>query len=77
MELKFKRDELQYALINNDALSQRMTACKQALDAVPATIAEWYEALIRQVVDSVRVDVEGKICVTLKSRKTVVEKVIW
>lgn len=75
-ELKLKRDELQNALINNDALSQRMTACKQALDTVPATITEWDEALIRQVVDSVRVDVDGTISVTLKSGKTVVEKVI-
>lgn len=74
-ELKLKRDELQNALINNDALPQRMTACKQALDAVPATITEWDEALIRQVVDSVRVDVDGTISVTLKSGKTVLEKV--
>ena len=74
-ELKLKRDELQNALINNDALSQRMTACKQALDSVPATITEWDEALIRQVVDSVRVAEDGTISVTLKSGKTVVEKV--
>lgn len=75
-ELKLKRDELQNALINNDALSQRMTACKQALNAVPATIAEWDEALIRQVVDSVWVAEDSTISVTLKSGKTVVEKVI-
>lgn len=75
-ELKLKHDELQNVLNNNDALSQRMTACKQALDAVPAAIAEWDEALIRQVVDSVRVDVDGTISVTLKSGKTVAEKVI-
>lgn len=74
-ELKLKRDELQNALINNDALSQRMTACKQALDAVPATITDWDEALIRQVVESVKVDVDGTISVTLKSGKTVVGKV--
>ena len=74
-ELKLKRDELQNALINNDALSLRMTACKQALDTVPATITDWDEALIRQVVDSVRVDVDGTISVTLKSGKTVLEKV--
>ena len=74
-ELKLKRDELQNALINNDALPQRMTACKQALDAVPATITEWDEALIRQVVESVKVDVDGTISVTLKSGKTVVGKV--
>lgn len=74
-ELKLKRDELQNALINNDALSQRMTACKQALDSVPATITEWDEALIRQVVESVRVDIGGTISVTLKSGKTVMEKV--
>lgn len=75
-ELKLKRDELQNALINNDALSQRMTACKRALDSVPATITEWDESLIRQVVDSVRVDVDGTIYVTLKSGKAVLEKVI-
>ncbi len=74
-ELKLKRDELQNALINNDALSQRMTACKQALNAVPATITEWDEALIRQVVDSVRVAEDGTISVTLKSGRTMVEKV--
>ena len=76
-ELKLKRDELQNALINNDALSLRMTACKQALDTVPATITDWDEALIRQVVDSVRVDVDGTISVTLKSGKTVLEKGRW
>lgn len=74
-ELKLKRDELQNALHNNDALSQRMTACKQLLDSAPATITEWDEALIRQVVESVRVDIGGTISVTLKSGKTVMEKV--
>ncbi len=75
-ELKLKRDELRNALSNNNSLSKRMIACKQAIDTAPATITEWDESLIRQVVDSVRVDVDGTISVTLKSGKTVVEKVI-
>ena len=74
-EPKLKRDALQNALHNNYALSQRMTACKQALDTIPATITEWDETFVRQVVESVRVDVDGTISVTLKSGKTVLEKV--
>lgn len=74
-ELKLKRDALQNALHNNYALSQRMTACKQALDTIPATITEWDETFVRQVVESVRVEVDGTLSVTLKSGKTMVEKV--
>lgn len=75
-ELKLKRDALQNALHNNYALSQRMTACKQALDTIPATITEWDETFVRQVVESVRVEVDGTLSVTLKSGKTMVEKLM-
>ena len=75
-ELKLKRDALQNALHNNYALSQRMTACKQALDTIPATITEWDETFVRQVVESVRVEVDGTLSVTLKNGKTMVEKLM-
>lgn len=73
--LKLKRDELQNALVNDNSLSQRMVSCKRAIETASATINEWDEALIRQVVDSVRVEADSTISVTLKSGKTVAEKV--
>lgn len=70
--LKAKRDELQKALINNTS-SQRMADFKREVEATPTAITEWDETLIRQVVDSVRVELNGSISVTLKSGKCVRE----
>lgn len=72
-ELKAKRDELEKAFANNEQASQRMRDCKQEIAAVPAEISEWDEALIRQVVESVRVESDRTISVTLKSGKCVRE----
>lgn len=72
--LKSKRDELQKALINNTS-SQRMADFKHEVEFAPTAITEWDEALIRRVVDSVRVEVGGAISVTLKSGECVRERI--
>ena len=41
--------------------------CRQAAEVTPAVIAEWDEALIRQVVESVTVETGSEIIVALKS----------
>lgn len=73
-ELKTKRDELQKALANSTS-SQRMADFKCEVEAAPTAITEWDEALIRQVVDSVRVELDGSLSVTLKSGKCVSEMI--
>ena len=40
--------------------------CRQAAEVTPAVIAEWDEALIRQVVESVTVETSSEITVILK-----------
>lgn len=59
----------------NTVSSQRMTTFKQEVESAPTAITEWDEALIRQVVESVRVEVDGTISVTLKSGKCVREMI--
>lgn len=70
--LKTKRDELQKTFANNTS-SQRMADFKSEVETTPTAITEWDEALVRLVVDSVRVEVDGTISVTLKSGKCVRE----
>ena len=72
--LKTKRDELQKTLANNTS-SQRMADFKQKVEATPTAINDWDETLIRQVVGSVRVELDGTISVTLKSGKCVREMI--
>lgn len=71
-ELKAKRDTLQKALANSTS-SQRMADFKCEVEATPTAITEWDEALIRQVIESVKVEVDGTISVTLKNGKCVSE----
>ena len=41
--------------------------CRQAAETTPSAITEWDEALIRQVVESVTVEVNNKLTVQLKN----------
>ena len=65
--LKVQRDEIQGMLAESGKAAAHIEQCRQAAEAVPTSISEWDEALIRQVVESVTVETGGGIVVALKS----------
>lgn len=65
--LKAQRDEIQGMLAESGKAAAHIEQCRQAAESTPATITEWDEALIRQVVESVTVETDGGIVVALKS----------
>lgn len=65
--LKAQRDEIQRMLAESGKAAAHIEQCRQAAESTPATITEWDEALIRQVVESVKVETDGGIVVALKS----------
>ena len=65
--LKAQRDEIQRMLAESGKAAAHIEQCRQAAESTPATITEWDEALIRQVVESVTVETDGGIVVALKS----------
>lgn len=65
--LKAQRDEIQGLLAESGKAAAHIEQCRQAAETTPATITEWDEALIRQVVESVTVETGGGIVVALKS----------
>ena len=65
--LKAQRDEIQGMLAESGKAAAHIEQCRQAAESTPATITEWDEALIRQVVESVKVETDGGIVVALKS----------
>ena len=65
--LKAQRDELQRMLAESGKAAAHIEQCRQAAESTPATITEWDEALIRQVVESVTVETGNEIIVALKS----------
>ena len=65
--LKVQRDEIQRMLAESGKAAAHIEQCRQAAETTPATITEWDEALIRQVVESVTVETGGGIVVALKS----------
>ena len=65
--LKAQRDELQRMLAESGKAAAHIEQCRQAAELTPATITEWDEALIRQVVESVTVETGNEIIVALKS----------
>jgi len=65
--LKAQRDEIQRMLAESGKAAAHIEQCRQAAETTPATITEWDEALIRQVVESVTVETGGGIVVALKS----------
>ena len=65
--LKAQRNEIQEMLAESGKAAAHIEQCRQAAESTPATITEWDEALIRQVVESVTVETDGGIVVALKS----------
>ena len=65
--LKAQRDEIQRMLAESGKAAAHIEQCRQAAETTPATITEWDETLIRQVVESVTVETGGGIVVALKS----------
>ncbi len=65
--LKAQRDEIQRMLAESGKAAAHIEECRQAAETTPATITEWDEALIRQVVESVTVETCNEVIVALKS----------
>ena len=65
--LKAKRNKIQGMLVESGKAATHIEQCRQAAESIPATITEWDEALIRQVVESVTVEMDSKLAVQTKS----------
>lgn len=65
--LKAQRDEIQRMLAESGKAAAHIEQCRQAAETTPSAITEWDEALIRQVVESVTVEVNNKLTVQLKN----------
>ena len=65
--LKAERGEIQRMLAESGKAAAHIEQCRQAAETTPSAITEWDEALIRQVVESVTVEVNSKLTVQLKN----------
>ena len=65
--LKVQRDEIQGMLAESGKAAAHIEQCRQAAETTPSAITEWDEVLIRQVVESVTVEVNSKLTVQLKN----------
>ncbi len=65
--LKAERGEIQRMLAESGKAATHIEQCRQAAETTPSAITEWDEALIRQVVESVTVEVNNKLTVQLKN----------
>ena len=65
--LKAERGEIQRMLAESGKAAAHIEQCRQAAETTPSAITEWDEALIRQVVESVTVEVNNKLTVQLKN----------
>ena len=65
--LKAKRDEIQRMLAESGKAATHINQCREATEVIPAVITEWDEALIRQIVESVTVEIDSKLAVQMKS----------
>ena len=65
--LKAQRGEIQRMLAESGKAAAHIEQCRQAAESTPSAITEWDEALIRQVVESVTVEVNNKLTVQLKN----------
>ena len=74
--LKAQRDEMQRMLAESGKATAHIEQCRQAAETTPATITEWDEALIRQVVESVTVETGGGIVVALKSGASIHQELL-
>ena len=75
-ELKAQRDKIQGMLAESGKAAAHIDKCRQAAEVTPAVIADWDEALIRQVVESVTVESDGEIVVALKSGASIHQKLL-
>ena len=74
--LKAQRDEIQRMLAESGKAAAHIEQCRQAAESTPATISEWDEALIRQVVESVTVETGNEIIVALKSGASIQQELM-
>ena len=74
--LKAQRDEIQRMLAESGKAAAHIEQCRQAAETTPATITEWDEALIRQVVESVTVETGSEIIVALRSGASIHQELI-
>ena len=65
--LKAQRDEIQQMLAESGKAAAHIDQCREATEVIPAVITEWNEALIRQIVESVTVEIDSKLAVQMKS----------
>ena len=65
--LKAERGEIQRMLAESGKAAAHIEQCRQAAETTPSAITEWDEALIRQVVESVMVEMDSKLAVQTKS----------
>ena len=65
--LKSQRDEIQGMLAESGKAAAHIDQCREATEVIPAVITEWNEALIRQIVESVTVEIDSKLAVQMKS----------
>ena len=65
--LKAQRDEIQRMLAESGKAAAHIEQCRQAAETTPSAITEWDEALIRQIVESVTVEIDSKLAVQMKS----------
>lgn len=65
--LKSQRDEIQQMLAESGKAAAHIDQCRAATGVIPAVITEWNEALIRQIVESVTVEIDSKLAVQMKS----------
>ena len=74
--LKTQRDKIQGMLAESGKAAAHIEQCRQAAETTPATITEWDEALIRQVVESVTVETGNEIIVALKSGASIHQELL-
>ena len=74
--LKAQRDEIQRMLAESGKAAAHIEQCRQAAETTPATITEWDEALIRQVVESVTAETGNEIIVALKSGASIHQELL-
>ena len=65
--LKAQRNEIQRMLAESGKAAAHIEQCRQAAETTPSAITEWDEALIRQIVESVTVEIDSKLAVQMKS----------
>ena len=65
--LKAERGEIQRMLAESGKAAAHIDQCREATEVIPAVITEWNEALIRQIVESVTVEIDSKLAVQMKS----------